>query len=296
MTSEDRTEARIRKLRLAWPAEVDPIIVVGRPEESFGFLGMSLVLPHLEPYLIRSMNQAKSRITDPKLLSDIALFNGQEGQHYRQHARFNATLRLGAAESRVRQLEAEVAEDFRRFTETRSLRFNLAYAEGFEAFTMAAARFALETKAFDRMTPRPVRDLLEWHLVEELEHRTVAFDVYARVCGGYFYRLCVGLYAHWHLVRFGVRVGLAMAGADPKAFREQWGGRRTAWRRVKPFLSSLVRRLLPKVLATYLPWYSPHRVEMPADLLSLARHYTSVVETAGAASAATASTRRAVTS
>jgi predicted metal-dependent hydrolase len=27
--------------------------------------------------------------------------------------------------------------------------------------------------------------MMEWHFVEELEHRTAAFDVYEHVCGGW---------------------------------------------------------------------------------------------------------------
>lgn len=272
MGSETEAAITIRRLRLPFPDEIDPMVVAGQPEESFFNIGMSLLLPYLEPYLIRSMNQAKPHVTDPKLLSDIALFNGQEGQHYRQHIRFNEALRLGTF-AKLKALEAELAEDYRRFTAERSLRFNLAYAEGFEAYTMATARFAFESKAFERMTPA-VGDLFEWHLLEEIEHRTVAFDVYAHVCGGYFYRLFVGFYAQWHLARFAMRVTAAMKEADPKAFKEKWGGVFAAWRRTGPLLWLALRLLLPKVLATYLPWYSPHRIEMPPEALARARHYT----------------------
>ena len=115
--------------------------------------------------------------------------------------------------------EAELDRDYHRFTESKSLRFNLAYAEGFEAFTCALACFSLQTASFDRMHPA-VRELFAWHLMEEIEHRTVAFDVYEHVVGGYLYRLVVGLFAQWHLHRFVLRVAKALREADPRAFRE----------------------------------------------------------------------------
>jgi predicted metal-dependent hydrolase len=262
----------IRRLRLTWPSEVDPMVVPGQPEESFGMIALSLLLPYLEPYLIRSMNHAKAHVTDPKLQSDIAIFNGQEGQHYQQHRKFNEAVRLGAAEERVRELEAELAEDYRRFSAQRTLRFNLAYAEGFEAFTLAMARFFFATRRFELLEPPRVRELVEWHLVEELEHRTVAFDVYAHVCGSYFYRLFVGLYAHWHLGRFTVRVAMAMKAALAKESIGVW----VTFLRMRPLIGLLLRLLLPKVLWTYLPWYSPHRIEMSPELAERANHYERV--------------------
>lgn len=281
MSAGGDADITFRKLELDFPPGLDPLIIEGQPEESYINIGLSLLLPHLEPYLIRSMNRAKPHVVDPRVLAGLALFNAQEGQHYRQHARFNAAVHLAGGE-KLKVLEAELADDYRRFEKTRSLRFNLAYAEGFEALTMALARFAFETKLTERMRPE-VRDLFEWHLLEELEHRTVAFDVYAQVCGGYFYRLFVGLFAQWHLNRFVLRAALAIKAADGPAFPERWGGLRATWRRLKPHAWRALRLLVPKVWATYLPWYTPHRIAMPAQALARARHYTEAAREQAAA-------------
>jgi predicted metal-dependent hydrolase len=265
---------RIRRIPFEFPAALDPIVVEGCPEESAVHVGVSLLLPYLEPYLIRSMQAAKKHVSDPKLLADLDAFSGQEGQHYRQHHRFNEALRR-AGLAGLERLEAEIEADYRRYTQSKSLRFNLAYAEGFEAFTMALARFAFESHAVDRLHPA-ARELFTWHLVEELEHRTVAFDVYEHVCGGYFYRLAVGLFAHWHLNRFVFRVGETMRGADPAAFREKYGGRAEARARLRTLRRQQLTMLLPKVLSTYLPWYSPHKIEMPAAAQALADRYSAL--------------------
>jgi predicted metal-dependent hydrolase len=42
--------------------------------------------------------------------------------------------------------------------------------------------------------------------VEEIEHCAVSFDVYDHVCGGYFYRLAVRIWAQWHLTNWVRRV------------------------------------------------------------------------------------------
>ena len=235
-------------------------------------VGLSLVLPYLEPYLIRSMRAAKAHVEDPKLAADLEAFNGQEGQHYREHKRFNSALQLAPA---LTALEAEIDADYRRFSDTRSLRWNLAYAEGFEAFTIALARFTIERGRLDRLKA-PARALFEWHLLEELEHRTVAFDVYKQVVGGYFYRLVVGLFAQWHLVRFVTRVMNAMAGADPQGFYERFAGKREARDRQRALARELFRHFLPKLFATYLPWYTPHRIPMPAPAQAIADRYAAL--------------------
>ena len=251
----------MRRPSFSFPEGIDPLIIEGCPEESYLMVGLSLLLPYLEPYLIRSMKAARKRVTDPALLADLDAFTEQEGQHYRQHKRFNDAVRIEGAAA-IAALEGEIDADYRRFTATRSLRWNLAYAEGFEAYTSALARFSFETGQLARVGP-PARGLFEWHLLEELEHRTVAFDVYEHVHGGYLYRLVVGLFAQWHLNRFVHRAAGALLNADRQAFRARWGGAARAWARLRPLLGQLVRVFAPAVLRTYLPWYTPHRVTLP---------------------------------
>jgi uncharacterized protein len=266
-----KAAGRVRRLRLPFPNEIDPMIFAGQPEESFMTVGTSLVLPYVEPYLVRSMNQARRRVTDPKLLRDMALLTGQESQHHREHVRFNRALRVDPS-AKLEALEAELCEEYRRFSEQRSLRFNVAYADAVEAYSMAVARFFFECKVATRLEP-PVRELFEWHLLEELEHRGVASDVYAHVCGGYVYRLIVGLYAQWHLLRFVTRAAALMRKAYPASARAEWGGPLAAWRRTRPRLWLALRGLVPKLLATYSPWYTPRDVEVPPDVLALAARY-----------------------
>ena len=261
----------VRRLALEFPDDLDPVLVEGCPEESYMHVGISLLLPHLEPYLIRSMKRAKEHVRDPELLADLEAFNGQEGQHYRQHVRFNEAMGLPEIEA-LKELEGAIEADYQRFTRSKSLRFNLAYAEGFEAFTTALSRFSFETGLLDRVHPA-ARDLFLWHLVEELEHRTVAFDVYEHVCGGYFYRIAVGLFAQWHLNRFVLRTVDAMCRVDRGAFRAKYGGRAEARARTRTLRRQKLTRLIPKIVATHFPWYSPHAIRMPAAAAALADHY-----------------------
>lgn len=248
-----------------FPDEIDPVFVPGEPEQSFFLIGLSLLLPYLEPYLIRTMKEAKPHVTDSGLLTDLQQFSAQEGQHYKQHIRFNEKVRLSGYPG-LEPLERQLEADYLRFSETKSLRFNLGYAEGFEALTTATARFALENG--DRSQGSPIGEMMLWHAIEELEHRTVAFDIYDHVCGGYVRRLGIGLFAQWHMARFIFRVAGYMIEASPEIM-EAHGGEEGAKRR-REMASREQRALIPSILRTYLPWYTPHDIPFSEDMRAIA--------------------------
>lgn len=263
----------VRQMDFAFPDRIDPLILPSDPDRSYATIGLSLLLPYLEPYLIRTMKEARKRISDPDLLADLEKFNAQEGAHYRQHILFNeAVKRFGLSGlDGLEVLEAELDADYRRFSEERPLEWNLAYAEGFEALTTAVAHFSFEMGPDPESDPASA-DLLTWHMIEELEHRTVAFDVYQHVHGRYFHRLRVGTWAQWHMASWIGRVARHIARHDPRAA----GIRSDPTLRGKRRLNTrrLILQLLPRVLRTYLPGYTPHRIPMTAEMQALAAQYT----------------------
>ncbi len=67
---------------------------------------------------------------------------------------------------------------------TRSERFNLDFAAGSEAIAYALARWTEpRTRELFHDADPVARDLFWWHLAEEVEHKSVAFDVYAELDG-----------------------------------------------------------------------------------------------------------------
>jgi predicted metal-dependent hydrolase len=259
-------------MRFDFPDNLDTIFIEGEPEESYQYVALSLLLPYLEPYLIRTMRAARPRVTDAALRADLDRFVEQEGQHYRQHAAFNAALRDRGFVS-VAPLERQLDDDYRRFTREKTLQFNLAYAEGFEALTavMACVLMGQDTAKWQPAA----RDLFIWHVVEELEHRTVAFDVYNHVCGSYAQRVRVGAFAQMHLLRFVMRAATRLLKADPRTLADHGGiaGRQARMRRLR---GAFVREILPRALRTFSPRYDPRDIQLPEGTLDLAAHYTKV--------------------
>jgi len=261
----------VRQMDFQFPDGMDPVVIPGEPERSYGIVALSLLLPYLEPYLIRTMKEAKKRVTDPDLLADLEKFRAQEGQHYQQHIRFNDAIREWGFPG-LEKFEDELDADYRRFSQTKSLRWNLAYAEGFEALTTAVAHFSFETKLNDGMHPAAA-DLFTWHLVEELEHRTVAFDVYDHLCGSYPYRLVFGTYGQWHMGRWIGRVARYLYGQDER-METEYGGAEASKARQRAQWPAIRKHMLPKLLRTYLPSYTPHDIQMTDEMKLMANHYS----------------------
>jgi len=235
-------------------------------------LGFSMTLPYLEPYLIRTMREALKHTTDPAVASDVKQFIGQEAQHFRQHRVLNDIVRnCHSAYTGLQAIEDEMEADYQRFTRTKSLKFNLAYAEGFEAATCALARNALSYSDMDADTTGVGR-LLSWHLTEEIEHRTVTFNIYDHLFGNYFYRLFVGMYAQYHYFNYVFRFARFI-----KANQPQPGTVSTATKAaqsIRPRGVAAAMSLLGSLLSTYLPWYNPANIKLPQKIAELSTRYS----------------------
>ena len=273
----------IRQMPFEYPDEIDPMVIPGRPEESYGLVALSLLLPYLEPYLIRTMKEPRRSCVDRSRGTGRSskAFNGPERRsttsstpEVQRPGPFRQLSPESASATRARsrtQLEA----DYRRFSETKSLTdFNLAYAEGFEALTTATAHAQFERGMRPEMT-QPIRDLFEWHLIEELEHRTVAFDVYAHVCGGWAYRTIFGLYAQWHMGRWIARAASLMLKQDPRV-ESECGGEAGRKARAREDRQMFRESLWPKVRRLHLPWYTPHDIAMTPEMEALSAKYSAL--------------------
>ena len=230
---------------------------------SIGLLGGSMALPYLEPYLIRTMREALKYTTDPQVENEVKQFIGQEAQHYRQHAKLNDLLRdIYPSLAGIKKIEEQLEAEYHRFTHTKSLKFNLAYAEGFEAATCAASRTLLKYIDINSLDTDFKRFWI-WHMNEEIEHRTVTYNIYDHLYGDYFYRLFVGLYGQYHFFKYVFRFARYIDKNLPAQDSE------SQTRNTSPIKANVKSRfavagyLLKNWLPTYLPWYDPGKIELP---------------------------------
>lgn len=251
----------VRRPKLTLSGRIDPLFLTGQPELAYALMGISLVAPYAEAFLIRAMAKAKWMVTDPALREMLRLLNGQEGQHTRLHNRFNAATCGDIPE--VAALQEEIARDYARLGATHRLEWQLAFTEGLEAATVAIARFLLDEQVLRDGDPG-ARDLFEWHCVEELEHRSVAFELNNHLGIGRAYRAVIGVHGQAHFIRWMLRAARLLLERDRATGREH-GTRSQNRARLIALVSLIGRRFLPRLLATYAPWYAPDRTPMPAS-------------------------------
>jgi predicted metal-dependent hydrolase len=167
----------------------------------------SMCPAYLEVYLCKVMLKAK-RLLPEKLVSlheDVATFIAQETQHCQQHVLFNRMLLKNYPD--LKPIEAQYVADYAELLKSKSLQFNIAYSEGFEA--MSAIPTTAFFEDFDELWAQSdpsVEALWKWHLAEEYEHRTVMHDLYGALYGhgpiAYFKRIYGFFYATRHILTF----------------------------------------------------------------------------------------------
>lgn len=242
-----------RRIPFEFPDDIHPHWVPDNIEFAQIWNGFSLTMPYLEPYLIRTMREGLKTVKDPMVLADGAAFMAQEGQHYQTHQRFNDLLK-----KRYPGLEDYEAEMKQYYVElgNKSLARRMAYSAGFESMTLGVTRFLIgERCELFRNADTRIASFWLWHMVEETEHKTVAYDAYQAACGGYFTRAIGVFHGTFGVLMPGLRAAIHMLKKD--GLWSSWG---TRWRFVKQ-VAKFTRFAGPYLLRATLPWHSPRSEE-----------------------------------
>lgn len=170
-------------------------LVGQKPRSEFGrllFGAMSLVFPEGERFFIRSVKHFAGQIDDAALSQDIKDFIGQEAQHGKVHETFNKAV-LGHnydIEPFLRWYK-ETMFDFveQRATQVLGPKIALSITAAAEHFTATWAAHGLSSGYLEEhITNQTMLDFMQWHAVEEIEHKHVAFDVLQQVDDSYALR------------------------------------------------------------------------------------------------------------
>lgn len=157
--------------------------------------------------MLRTVKRQLKHIDNPQLKQEASAFVGQEAQHAVQHEKFWHNLRQHGYEfdSYLRFLRFILFN----ICETRlSIKFKLAMIAGVEHFTNVIAELTLKEELFAEADPK-LKELFEWHSAEEIEHKTVAYDVLQNVTKSYPIRLLGILMAYTFVLGF-VNLGLIL--------------------------------------------------------------------------------------
>jgi predicted metal-dependent hydrolase len=242
----------------------------------------STIPVHVEPYLIKVLGKAKP-LLDPantEMLAAMDIFAKQEGQHFRQHAAFNQAL-VRAGYIKIPEFEQKLRKQLLEWLNNRPLKFNLAYAEGFEAMgPPSAAVWFEESDPFLAGADAEAVDLWKWHMAEEFEHREVCFDLYHKIYSrgpvsaffnGWLYRVYGFLFAVFHLGAYIETVSSYLIEQDRQNMTP--GELAASKARLKQVKAAFRRNMLPRLLLVLSPFYTPRRKRIPNGLLDFLKRF-----------------------
>lgn len=235
----------------------------------------STIPTYVEPYLIKVMQRAKAVLPpeQTRLHAEIDWFIAQESQHFRQHNAFNRRIR-DAGYPGIAPFEAKLKQDYVDYLDKRSLKFNLAYSEGFESLGPPAAALWFEhsDNLIADADPEAVA-LWKWHMAEEFEHRDVCYRLFktlfaqtlwGRFWNGWLYRVYGFICAVTHLGNYTKVVRSYLIATDRAKMTPDQLQQSHANSKI---VADLARQhMLPPMLKVLSPFYDPAKKVAPRGL------------------------------
>ncbi len=165
------------------------------------FNGPSIGVPYMEGLVNFAVKRCLDKITDKELLDDCLHFIKQETFHSREHIKYNQQLRKLGYHSDI--IANKIKKKLNQVKKKWSPLTVLAMGVAFENLVSAVSITVFEDQIL-KDANMPIKDFWEWHLMEELEHKTVLFDLYQHLGGGYLrriimYTLATSAYCYYSL-------------------------------------------------------------------------------------------------
>lgn len=239
----------VRRVRFEYPDDLEPVWNRRLPELACAANALSLLMPHVEPYVVRATRAVLPRL-DGELRDRTGAYLAQESAHHAQHRRFNDLVAGGCPG--VARLDRVMGRTYRWLARRGSPAFGVAFAAGSEAIAFGAARWIDDHVAELFADADPVvADLFLWHLAEEVEHKSVAFDVHVAT-GGRRRTLALALVVSLALMAAFTIAGTVVLLAGARRLHHP-----VAWSRLVRWSIGFAFEVLPAMAVTLLPGHHP---------------------------------------
>ncbi|TDC98421.1 metal-dependent hydrolase [Actinomadura sp. 7K507] len=174
--------------------------IPGEPVATHFINTLHLLLPAGERWFVHVYKQALPLIDedDARLRQEVKGFMGQEAVHAYSHQgvldqqMLDRGLDPRPLTRKIEWLFRAILGDrppLRLVSRRRWLYVRIGIIAGIEHYTAVLGQWILDNRELDDAGADPtMMDLLRWHGAEEVEHRSVAFDVYQHVSGRYWPR------------------------------------------------------------------------------------------------------------
>jgi len=260
----------VRAIPFAFDENIKPIWNPEKPEWSHMANGASLTMPYLEPFLIKTVREALKNTGNKQLKDDVQGFMAQEGNHFQNHRRYNEILKSHYPD--LADVEDEMTAEYKKF-QKRSLRWRLAYTAGFETMTMGITEWLIEDRRslFKDADPS-VSSLILWHMVEETEHKNVAYDLYQDLFGSYWPRTWGLIYGAWHVA------WSSRKGYKRMLKRDGLWAKLSSRMRLYKMVAQFFIKVSPAMLRSLVPGYHPSKINDPNWISHWTKAYADLPE------------------
>ena len=227
----------------------------GDPVATAFWNALSLTFPQGEAFFVRSVRHYMNDVPEP-LRSQVEAFARQEAYHSREHMALNR--QVSDAGYETREIDEAIRADIQR-DKDQPPEVHLAATAALEHFTAMLAHAMLADERHFENCPAELQRLWQWHAVEEIEHKGVAFDTFMYVTRDlhpfkrWLFRSMVMVHVSidfWRERRRDLHVLFRQDGIDTPA----------TWRRLLKYLflkPGLIRQVFLPYLAYYLPGFHP---------------------------------------
>ncbi len=247
-TATKKPEAKIRKVNFKFEKPFPKHWYNDNPIATHFMNAQHLAFPDGEKFFIRSVKAfAEVYKNDPELKRRVDNFIGQEGTHYAEHQKFwdimeSQDLQPMKFVDFFRKTAWNGIENWARTSLTKNNFGNkiaLSVTVALEHYTAMLAESGIINKDITENMPQEMKDLFMWHAAEEIEHKSIPFDVLKRVDDSYALRvggMAIATWGLWFYLAVGTAV-LTYNDKDVKAkdipkdlisflsrFRQSFGG------------------------------------------------------------------------
>lgn len=170
-----------RRVKLAFDDISSPFFYNNNSCISAMWVALSATFPAGESEFIKSVNLFEHQLTDAKLKQDVKDFTQQEAHHSLQHKKINQV--FDGLGYQTAKLNAAFKNELAKREQKWSSEKRLARTVCAEHVTAVMAHHALTHPEHMTHFPESFRNLFLWHAIEEIEHKSVAFDVYMHCVG-----------------------------------------------------------------------------------------------------------------
>jgi len=176
-----------RRLRFHLPKDLPRYWNDNCPVKTHLFNAIAILAPAFERLAISSVLPFKDKAKNPLLRDQVTGFIGQESAHGSEFIRYNHILKNQGYG--IKRLEKGNLKKFKWVAQKLSPKMHLSITLAAEHLTAIISDLMLREKDWLAHATPACAALWRWHAIEEIEHKSVVFDLYQELYGNYITRI-----------------------------------------------------------------------------------------------------------